>query len=114
EGGVLRWSRPADEGVDVPGAIAAGGVVAVGVCGVPGLAPLPGAGVPGVVAAEGDVGVAGVDAGACEDAGARFVLPGAGGGALGAIAADGGLGVVRVPVADGRGCPFIPGNGWPG
>jgi hypothetical protein len=116
DGGVLRSSRPADDGVDVPGAIAAEGVVAVGVCGVPGLAPPPGAGdgVLGVVAAEGDVGVAGVDAGACEGAGPGFVLPGAGDGVLGAIAADGVLGVVGVPGADGRGCPFIPGNGWPG
>jgi hypothetical protein len=177
DGGVLRSSRPADDGVDVPGAIAAEGgaevgvcgvtglgpppgaddgvpgtaaaegdvgvagvdagacegagpglvlrgaedgvlgaigvegVAAVGICGVPGLAPPPGAGngVPGVIAAEEDVGVAGVNAGACEGAGPGFVLPGADG----AIAADGVLSVVGVPGADGRGCPFIPGNGWP-
>jgi hypothetical protein len=112
DGGVLRLSRPAGDGVDVPGTIAAEGVVAVG---VPGLAPPPGAddGVVSVVA-DGDVCVAGVDGDACEGAGAGFVLPGAGDGVLGAIAADGVLGVVGAPVADGRGCPFIPGNGWPG
>jgi hypothetical protein len=103
--------RGASDGV--VGAIAAEGLAALGVCGD--LAPPPGVGDGdlGVVAAEGDVGVADVDAGACEGAGPGFVVPGAADGILGAIAADGVLSVVGLPGVGGRGCPFIPGKGWP-
>jgi hypothetical protein len=102
------------------GVIAADGVVGVerfaaGVCcGVAGLALPPGAddGAAGVTAAEG-VGVDGFAAGVCGVAGLALP-PRADDGAAGVIAAEGVVGVTGVPVADGRGCPFIPGNGWPG
>lgn len=107
---VLRGARDG-----VVGAIAAEGLPAVGVCGARALASPPGVddGGLGVVAAEGDLGAADVDAGACEGAGPGFVLPGAADGIFGAIAADGVLSVVGLPGGDGRGCPFIPGKGWP-
>jgi len=109
DGGVLRLVRSVGDGVDVPGATAAGGVVAAGVCdgGVPGLAPPVGTdeGVAGGAAADGDVGATAFFVGTCD---------GAADGLLGAIAAEGVVGLVGVPVADGSGCPFIPGNGWPG
>src|SRR5215510_8416099 len=110
------WPRPPDGGVDVAGAIAAEGVVGVaaGVCegDVAGLALPAGAGVPGVIAADGDDGVPAFAAGACNGA-VGLVLPGVAGGVPGVTAADGVVGVTDVPVADGRGCPFIPGSGWP-
>src|SRR5262249_39296985 len=56
-------------------------------------------------------------AGPCAGAVAGLALPGAGVDVPGVIAAEGVagvVGVVDVPVGDGRGCPFIPGNGWPG
>jgi len=101
-------------GDDVVGAIAAEGVAAAGVCGATDLAPPPGVGdgVLGVVAAEGDIGLTDVT-GAYEGAGPGFVLPDAADGILGAIAADGVLSVVGLSGTDGRGCPFIPGKGWP-
>ena len=76
----------------------------------------PGAddGASGVTAAEG-VGVDGLLAGVCDGFVSRLAPPpGAGAGVPGVIAAEGVVGVNGVPVADGRGCPFIPGNGWPG
>jgi hypothetical protein len=117
---IVEWS-PASSGKCVPGVIAAEGVVgakglAAGVCsgGVAGLALPPGAGdgAAGVTAAAGVDGDS-LAAGVCDGAVARLALPGAGDGVPGAIAAEGVVGVVDVPVADGRGCPFIPGNGWP-
>jgi hypothetical protein len=119
EGGGMRLAAPAGAGVDAPGAIAAEGVVAVVGCegGVPDLALPPGAGdgVADVVAAEGDDGVTGFAPGVCDGCGADLVLPpGAGDGVPGVIAAEGVVGVGGAPLADGRGCPFIPGNGWPG
>jgi hypothetical protein len=119
EGGGMRLAPPAGAGVDAPGAIAAEGVVAVVGCegGVPDLALPPGAGdgVADVVAAEGDDGVTGFAPGVCDGCGADLVLPpGAGDGVPGVIAAEGVVDVGGAPLADGRGCPFIPGNGWPG
>ena len=122
DGGVLRLARSPAAGVDVAGAIAAEGVVGVaaGVCegDVAGLALPAGAGVPGVTAADGDDGAPGFAAGPCNGAGAGLALPGAADGVPGAIAAEGVAGVTDVPVADvpvadGSGCPFIPGSGWP-
>src|SRR4029453_13565157 len=119
-GDVLRLARPSGAGVDVAGAIAAEGVVGVaaGVCAgdVAGLALPAGAGdgVAGVIAADGDDGVAGLAAGPCDGAVAGLALPGAGVDVPGVIAAGGVVGVAGVVVGDGRGCPFIPGNGWPG
>jgi len=105
--GVLRFG-----GAVVPGAIAADGAVALGVCDVAGLAPPPAGGDDGAgdVAAEGDVDVTAV--GACDGADPGFAFQDAGDGPLGAIAAEG---VVGAPgVTDGSGAPFMPGNGLPG
>src|SRR5262249_49645295 len=117
DGGALRLARSPAAGVDVAGAIAAEGVVgvAVGVCegAVAGLALPAGAGVPGVIAADGADGAPGFAAGRCNGAVAGLALPGAADGVPGVIAAEGVVGVVGVPVADGSGCPFIPGSGWP-
>ena len=106
DGDVLRLARPAGAGVDVAGAIVCAGDVA-------GLALPAGAGdgVAGVIAADGVVGFA---AGPCDGAVAGLALPGAGVDVPGVIAAEGVVGVAGVLVGDGRGCPFIPGNGWPG
>ena len=120
DGGVLRLARSPAAGVDVAGAIAAEGVVGVaaGVCegDVAGLALPAGAGVSGVIAADGDDGAPGFAAGPCNGAVAGLTLPGAADGVLGVIAAEGVAGVTAVPVgdvpvADGSGCPFIPGSG---
>jgi hypothetical protein len=94
DGGVLRLTGRAGDGVDAPGVTAAEGVVAAGVCegGVPDLAPPAGA--DDGVAVDGDVGATAFAAGACD---------GAADGLLGTIAAEGVLGVDGVPVADGRG-----------
>jgi len=120
DGGVLRLALAPAAGVEVGGVTAAEGIVAAGVCkaGVAGLVVSAGAGVPGVIAADGVVGVAGLAAGPCNGAVAGFELPGAADGVAGVIAAEGVAGVTDVPVADvpvcdGRGCPFIPGSGWP-
>jgi hypothetical protein len=113
DGGGLRLARSPAPGVDIAGVTAADGVVAAGVreADVAGVA-LP-AGVPGTVAADGDDGVPGFAAGPCNGAVAGLALPGFAGGVAGVIAAEGVVGVTDVPVADGRGCPFIPGSGWP-
>jgi hypothetical protein len=120
DGGVLRLARSPAAGVDVPGVTAAEGVVGVaaGVCEGAGLALPAGAGVPGVIAADGDDGAPGFAAGPCNGVVAGLALPGAADGVPGVIAAEGVAGVTGVPVADvpvaeGSGCPFIPGSGWP-
>jgi hypothetical protein len=107
-GGVLRLARSPAAGVGVVGVTAAEGDVA-------GLALPAGAGdgVAGVIAADGVVGVAGLAAGPCNGAVAGLALPGAADGVPGVTAAEGVVGVTDVPVADGSGCPFIPGSGWP-
>src|SRR6516164_3651664 len=103
--GVLRLAPAPAAGVDVDGVTAAEGVVAAGVCdgAVAGLALPAGAG----------DGVPGFAAGPCNGAVAGLALPGAADGVPGVIAAEGVVGVADVPVADGSGCPFIPGSGWP-
>lgn len=101
DGDVLRLVRPAGEGVnglDGPGASAAEGVVAPGVWAgaVAALAAPAGADddVPGDVAPDGNVGVTGLAAGACD---------GADDGVLGVVAAEGAVGVAGLPLGDGSG-----------
>jgi hypothetical protein len=119
-GGVAGLATPAGggEGEAMIGLVGAGsadgaGGFAAGTCGgdVAGLFADDCA--PGVIAADGVVGVEGFAAGVCGGSVAGLALPGVAGGVPGVTAADGVVGVTDVPVADGRGCPFIPGSGWP-
>jgi hypothetical protein len=100
DGDVLRLVRPAGEGVndlDGPGASAAEGVVAPGVCagGVAALASPAGVDdVPGDLVPDGNVGVTAFAAGACD---------GAGNGLLGMVAVEGAVGLAGLPLGDGSG-----------